>query len=139
MHVTFSPRAETLEPVAVAGLGGAARALATRLLRLTDAELRALRGACGADLLIVLGETSALPWSDGVTYLGRDHDAPRLLLPTAVRPDIALDVFERVMARRAAALPGPWAVIFSPPRLFSVARAAAVERDRLRTWLEAHP
>jgi hypothetical protein len=62
-----------------------------------------------------------------------------LLMPTSVRPDIASDVFEQVIARRAAALPSPWAVLFSPPQLFSVAHAAAIERDRLRAWLETHP
>jgi hypothetical protein len=143
MHITFSPRAEILDPVAVAGLGRAARALAGRLLRLADEQLRELRGAAGDDLLVVLGETSALPWADGVAYLGRDPDAPRLLVPTMVRPDIGLDVLERAIARRAATLPsklpGPWAVLVSPPQLFSVAHAAAIERDRLQAWLEAHP
>src|SRR5580704_8142559 len=139
MRITFSPRADILDPVAVAGLGPAARALANRLLRLTDEQLRELRGAAGDNLLIVLGETSSLPWVDGVAYLGRDPDAPRLLVPTMVRPDLALDVFERTVARRTAALPGPWAVLLSPPQLFSVAHAAAIERDRLHAWLEAHP
>ena len=139
MRVTFSPRAEILDPVAVAAFGRAARALARRLLRLTDERLRELRGAAGGDLLVVLGEATALPWSDGVAYLGRDPHAPRLLVPTSVRPDIGLAVFERAIARRAAALPSPWAVLFSPPQLFSVAHAAAIERDRLHAWLEAHP
>lgn len=143
MRIRFSPRADILDPVAVAGVGRAARALANRLLRSTDARLQGLRGAAGDDLLVVLGETSALPWADGVAYLGRDPDAPRLLVPTTVRPDIALDVLERAVARRAAALPSrlpsPWAMLVSPPQLFSVAHAAAIERDRLHAWLEAHP
>jgi hypothetical protein len=139
MRITFSPRADILDPVAVAGLGRAARALARRLLRLTDERLRELRGAAGDDLLVVLGETSSLPWVDGVAYLGRDPDAPRLLVPTMVRPDLALDVLEQTVARRAAALPSPWAVLLSPPQLFSVAHAAAIECDPLRAWLEAHP
>jgi len=143
MRITFSPRADVLDPVAVAGFGRAARALANRLLRLTDERLRELRGAAGDDVLVVLGETGSLPWADGVAYLGRDPDAPRLLVPTTVRPDIGLDVLERVIARRAAVLPSrlpsPWAVLVSPPQLFSVAHAAAIERDRLHAWLEAHP
>jgi hypothetical protein len=143
MRITFSPRADVLDPVAVAGLGPAARALANRLLRLTDEQLRELRGAAGDNLLIVLGETSSLPWADGVAYLGRDPDAPRLLVPTMVRPDIGLDVFERAIARQAAALSStvssPWAVLASPPQMFSAAHAAAIERDRLHAWLEAHP
>jgi hypothetical protein len=143
MRITFSPRPDILDPVAVAGVGRPARALANRLLRLTDARLQELRGAAGGDLLVVLGETSALPWADGVAYLGRDPDAPRLLVPTMVRPDIALDVLERAIAGRAAALPSrlpsPWAMLLAPPRMFSVAHAAAIERDLLHAWLEAHP
>ena len=41
--------------------------------------------------VVVLGATEALPWVDGVNYLGRDPDAPRLLLPTMLRPAVAVD------------------------------------------------
>src|SRR5580658_513361 len=103
MRITFSLRAKILDPVAVAGVGRPARALANRLLHLTDAQLRELRGAAGEDLLVVLGETSALPWADGVAYLGRDPDAPRLLVPTMVRPDISSRSCASATARPSSA------------------------------------
>jgi len=73
------------------------------------------------------------------TQGSRDPDAPRLFVPAMLRPNAAIDVFERAIARRAAVLPSPWAVLLSPPRLFSVADAVLIDRGRLSKWLEAHP
>ena len=139
MRIAFVARPDVLDPIAVVGLGRVAGALARRLLRLGDESLHELRGAAGDDVLVVLGATEALPWVDGVNYLGRDPHAPRLLLPTMVRPAIAADAFERAIARHAAALPSPWAVVherdgFSPSRM--PARSIAIF---LVAGLEAHP
>jgi hypothetical protein len=129
MRIAFVPRDNILEPIAVAGLRDAARALAHRLLALDDDQLRELRGAAGNAILIALGQTAALPWAAGVTYLGRDPDAPRLLVPTMLRPTVAFDVFERAIARHAAPLSAPWAV----------ASATAIERDEIVKWLGDTP
>jgi hypothetical protein len=136
---TFTPRADSLEPEAVIGTGPAARALARRLLRLPDANLAALRGVAGDDLIALMGDADALPWVDGVTYLGRDADAPRLLLPTTLRPAVTLDVFERAIARHAGKVASPWAVLAAPPRVISLADARPVERAHLLRWLGALP
>jgi hypothetical protein len=135
--VSFSPRAEPLAPAAAAASGSAAHALAERLLRMDDEQLETLRGAAARDVLIVTGETEALPWADGTVYLGRDMRAPRLLLPCTLQPDIAPDVFERAIARRAAALLPPWAILTAPPRMFSAAPASILNRAYIRRWLEA--
>jgi hypothetical protein len=135
--VNFSPRLEPLAPVAAAASGSAARALVERLLRMDDEQLETLRGAAGRDVLIVTGETDALPWADGTVYLGRDPQAPRLLLPCALVPDIAPDVFERAIARHAASLPPPWAILTAPPRVFSAAPASLITRAYICRWLEA--
>jgi MoxR-vWA-beta-propeller ternary system domain bpX5 len=138
-RIIFSPRDDVLEPAAVAGTGPAARALAARLMLLSADQLGKLRGCAGSGIVAVLGEAKDLPWADGVTYLGRDPAAPRLLIPTMLRPDAAMDVLERAIARRAAGLPGPWAVLTPPPRLFSMADAAILSRSHLAQWLEAQP
>jgi hypothetical protein len=135
VDVTFAPRADTLEPAAVIGTGPVARALAQRLLRLPDGDLAALRGVAGDGLIALMGDADALPWADGVTYLGRDADAPRLLLPTTLRPAVALDVFERAIARHARKVASPWAVLVAPPRVISLADARPVERAHLLHWL----
>ena len=136
MRVNFIPRDAILDPIAVVGMDEAAHALARRLLTLDGERLRQLRGAAGDRLMIVLGETANLPWVDGVTYLGRDREAPRLLLPAMLRPDIAFDVFERLVGRIAAPLPAPWAVFSSPPRIFSVAAATVIDREEVLKWLD---
>jgi hypothetical protein len=139
MRIPFVPRADILDPVAVVGLGRVAGALASRLLQLGDEPLHELRGAAGANVLVALGATEALPWVDGAIYLGRDADAPRLLLPTMVRPAVAADLYERAIARHATPLPGPWAILHNVSRVFSVASAVPIDRDFLCRWLEEHP
>jgi hypothetical protein len=139
MRIPFVTRRDVLDPIAVVGLGRVAGALARRLMQLDDEPLHALRSAAGDDVLVVLGATEALPWVDGVHYLGRDPDAPRLLLPTMVRPAVAADAFERAIARHAAALPSPWAVLHDARRVFSIAHAGPIDRDLLGRWSETHP
>jgi MoxR-vWA-beta-propeller ternary system domain bpX5 len=139
MRIPFVPRPDVLDPIAVVGLGRVAGALARRLLQLEDEPLHGLRGAAGDDLVVVLGAVEALPWVDGVNYLGRDPSAPRLLLPTMLRPAVAADVFERAVARHAAALPSPWAVLPHARRIFSGVHAGPIDRDLLGRWSEAHP
>ena len=131
MRITFSPRDEILDPAAVAGLGPNARALAKRLLLLSHEQLGKLRGAAGDGIVVALGEANDLPWADGVAYLGRDPEAPLLFVPTMLRPNVAMEVFERAIASRAARLPSPWAVLAAPPRLLSVADASAIDRECL--------
>lgn len=133
----FSLRHEPLKPVAAAASGKVAFALAKRLLLLGDERLASLRGVAGRDVLIVTGEADALPWVDGAVYLGSDPLAPRLLIPATIRPDVAPDLFERAIARRAAPLPSPWAVLLAPPRVLSVAHVSVVDRGVIRDWLEA--
>ena len=139
MSIDFTQRETILDPVAVVGLGNAARALAHRLLALEDDRLQKLRGAAGEGILIALGEAAALPWAPGVTYLGQEPDAPRLLVPTMLRPAIAFDVFERAVARHVAPLSAPWAVLSSPARVFSVAAATTIDRKQIRKWLDETP
>ena len=138
MRIPFVPRPDILDPIAVVGSGSVAAALAQRLLQLADEPLHELRGAAGDDVLVVLGAADRLPWVDGVKYLGRDPNAPRLLLPTTVRPAIATDAFERAIARHVGALPGPWAVLPDVRRVFSVMHAGPIDRDVLSRWVEAH-
>ena len=137
--IGFVPRADVLTPSAAIGLGNVARTLAQRVLALDDERFAELRGAAGNGIMIVTGEANALPWVDGVIYLGCDLAAPRLLLPTTVQPDVALDIFERAVARHAADLSPPWAVLISPQRILSAAYPVAMSRAHVRNWLEAQP
>ncbi|MDP2345623.1 MAG: hypothetical protein Q8O67_32060 [Deltaproteobacteria bacterium] len=137
LPIAFVVREDPLEAIAVIGFGAVAASLARRLLACPDDVLRRLHGVAGAGVLVALGAAETLPWVDGVTYLGRDPRAPRLLLPTTCKTVVALDVFERAMLARATTLRPPIAVLHSPPRLLSVAQALPIARDQLRAWLEA--
>jgi hypothetical protein len=139
VDITFAPRAGSLDPVAVIATGPVARALAHRLLRLADADLTALRGVAGEGLIALMGGAATLPWVDGVVYLGCDADAPRLLLPTTLRPTVAADVFERAIARHAGRHASPWAILAAPPRVIPLADALPVERAHVLRWLGATP
>jgi hypothetical protein len=123
--VIWRPRQAPLAPRAVAAWGPAARALARK------AADRGLSGVAGDDVLVLLGEAEALPWADGVVYLGRDERAPALLLPTALEPDAPPELFERALLARHRETP---LAVFDR-WIVPVGAARPVERDRLAAWL----
>jgi len=90
------PREPPLEPRGVAARGAAATALARRLLRLDPAHLSRLVGVAGAGLLVVIGEATDLPWTDGVTYLGFDDG---LWMPCWLQPSVHPQLAARALAR----------------------------------------
>jgi hypothetical protein len=139
--VQWRPRAVPLDPVGMAVRGRAAGELARRLLARDDAALGRLTGVAAPDLLVVLGEAADLAWVDGVVYLGRDADAPSLLLPTSREPSVPLPLMERALharARTAGASP-PYVVLADPPLLASTEEARPLARPVLRAWLADFP
>lgn len=130
MSFTWQTRDEPLTPIAVAALGAAGRALLTSLERRSD--LPALRGLAGGDLVVLLGEEGLLPWADGALYLGRDPNAPSLLLPTTLRPSLSLSLVERAMLRRGS---GPFAVIPARKELIRIDGARPLTREHLTRWM----
>jgi hypothetical protein len=135
--VTWRPRPRPLEPAGVAARGAAARALAGRLLARGDEELARLSGVAGPELLIALGAPDDLPWVDGVSYLGRDPDAPLLLLPTNRQPSVHPRLLQDALLRRDARLTPPLAVLLGPDLLVSTAPARPIARRVLENALES--
>jgi hypothetical protein len=142
--LTWRPRPAPLDPVGLAVRGEAARTLARRLLVRDDEALARLAGVAAPGLLVVLGDAADLPWVDGAVYLGRDADAPSLLLPTAREPSAPLPLVERALlarARTAGTAAGtteaspPYAVLIDPPLLASTLAARPIERPVLEAWL----
>jgi len=132
----WTPRHRPLSVRAVIASGAAAKALARRVAALDDDAMRSLTAVAGDDVFVVLGESSTLPWIDGVTYLGRDDAAPDLLLPTAVAPTIPAAVLAAAV-RKLVPRMAPVAVQPSPARLIPCGAARAIDRGRLAAWLEA--
>lgn len=110
VKLRFVAREVPLAPVAAWARGEAGRALLRALLLRDDAGLARLRGVVAADVVVVTGEAEALPWVDGIGYLGRDDQAPTLLLPTALRTVVATELVERALRARAQGA-GPHALI----------------------------
>ncbi|WP_164012692.1 hypothetical protein [Pyxidicoccus trucidator] len=137
--VRWGPRAEPLEPLAIAGEGPVALALARRALSEDDARLATWSGVAGTGILILLGSASSLPWVDGAVYLGRDSAAPSLLLPCALAPDVASSMLERALLARVANGGTPVAVLPASGHLVSVGAARPVSRVTLTAWLEPTP
>ena len=134
--VRWTPRDAPLPARAVVASGAAARALGRRVAELDDDALRTLAAVAGEGVLAILGDPSALPWIDGVTYLGRDEAAPDLLLPTAVAPTIPAAVLEAAI-RKLVPRATPVAVLPAPARLIPCGAARAIDRERLAAWLAA--
>ncbi len=120
-------RAAPLAPVAVYAEGPARLRLRDALLR--RRSLAGLAGVGNASVLVVTGE--ALPWAEGVGYLGRDPDAPGVLLPTLRRPAVPLDLFATAVLARAPRDAWPLAVI-EPGLLVPLGHARGLAHDDLR-------
>jgi hypothetical protein len=137
--LAWSSRPQPLIARAVAATGDAAVALGKRLMALDEAALARLTAVAADGVLIVLGDADALPWVDGVEYLGRDVSAPDLLLPTARAPTVPAPALQHAVVARPAATRGaaPYAMWRSDGvlRLVPCGPARAIERTRLATWL----
>ncbi|MEQ8272842.1 MAG: hypothetical protein RMA76_42370 [Deltaproteobacteria bacterium] len=107
MRITWAPRPEPLVPCGAWAEGEVVARLLSRLLGVRDVDLERLEGVVAPGLIIVCGAGEDLPWVDGVQYLGRHPDAPRLLVPTREAPSVSPAVLDALIeARHAAVLPG---------------------------------
>jgi hypothetical protein len=135
MEFSVVPRGRALALCAVLGRGEAASALFRRLRELSEERLLRLRAARAGDALLVCGDAPDLPWADGVVYLGRDGEAPSLLLPTTLTVEQPIALLERALSKRLEtehdAGPPPWALGFSPWLVMSAGTAQPNVRSKL--------
>ncbi|WNZ61814.1 hypothetical protein QEG98_39235 [Myxococcus sp. MxC21-1] len=136
LPVRWRSRAEPLEPLAVAGEGPVAVALARRVLAEDDARLASWEGVAGRGLLVLLGASASLPWVDGAVYLGRDAAAPSLLLPCTLAPDVAASLLERAFVVHVHGGGAKLAVLPASMCLVRVDAARPVSRVTLQAWLD---
>ncbi|QDG51497.1 hypothetical protein FIV42_12300 [Persicimonas caeni] len=119
------------------GFADVAAALAERLVGLSRQDrprFDALEAAACDGLLIVVAQTEWLPWVDGLHYLGREPAAPRLLVPTALEPDVPLDLLERAVVAHHGE--GRFAICARPSRIISLRKLAPIDVEKLQTWAE---
>ena len=136
LNLAWLPRDRPLSPCAVAAQGEPARRLAQRLLEYDEPDLAQMQGVAAGDMLLIRGESSALPWAEGVVYLGQDAEAPALLLPTALRPDFPAALLERALRTRFPTVAPPLAILPAGRQVVSLAAARTVARATLLAWLE---
>lgn len=139
--VTWKPRPYPLEALAVLAFDTVARQLAHRCLELSDDELHKLQGLTITDAkqhgIVVIGASANLPWVDGALYLGRDSDAPSLLLSTTKMPDVPVTLFEKALLKSLGnTSQPPLAVWPAPPLVASTAKAKPLDRASLENWLQ---
>jgi hypothetical protein len=137
--LVWEARRSPLAPTACFGRGPVARLLVEKLLTYAPERLALLKGVGAPGLVLVLGETDLLPWVDGLGYLGRDPEAPGLLLPTQRRPDVHLLLVERALKARAPHAAWPLAVLLDPSALVPVGEARPLDRAALEAFLAPSP
>jgi hypothetical protein len=130
----FLPRDRPLVPVAVAISRALARPLAARWAH-DPADCAALRALGSASSLLLFGPAEALPWIDGALYLGQEPEAPRLLVPTALAPDIPYALLERALFAATPAARPPSAQLLDPLRIVDASAPAPLDADSLARWL----
>jgi hypothetical protein len=111
--------------------------LATRLIDLSASDaLRfgRLLGVATPESLFVLGAVDDLPWVDGVAYVGRDPDAPALLLPTTHAPSVHPALLQQALLRAGAGA-SRLLVQIAPPAIVPIDRAAPLARSLLERWV----
>jgi hypothetical protein len=97
--------------------------------------LEALRGLGAQSSLLIFGDAEALPWVDGAVYLGRHPEAPRLLVPTALVPDVPYGLLERALFGRRPEAREPSALLLDPMRLVDASSPHPFDVASLEQWL----
>lgn len=133
LKIEWVNRFDALAPQALIAFGAATR-LRVKLLTLDDEKLANLQGVFAENLLFVSGAAENLPWADGVIYLGRDAQAASILLPTNLRPNVPVDVFEKSLLRQFAAQK-PFAVV--EDKIISVGAMRPISRKILENSLKS--
>ncbi len=128
LKIKWQNRLDALEPSALIAFDGAVAKLKRKLLTFDDEKLAALQGVFAENLLFIAGEKDVLPWSDGVIYFGRDLLAPSIFLPTNLRPNVPLDLFEKNLLTRFDEQK-PFAVIEN--KIISVGKMRPISRKIL--------
>lgn len=142
VKVRFAPREPPLAPAAALWTDGGVDTALRRLEAMVAARRHRLEGVLTARALLVLGKREDLPWAPEVTYLGVDPDAPSLLVPTALAPDVPVALLERAVLRRAGASAEAqrtagvklWAVSITPSLLVPVSVARLLTDETLERF-----
>lgn len=118
-------------PCAAVASDSLAHALAQRLLAYDDQRLAQLRGVAGSNILVLLGVNEYLPWLPNMQYLGVIDEAPRLLLPTELEPNVPVALLQQALLQQ----PSQLAILPSSKQLIAVEHAQVIDKNHLQHWL----
>lgn len=126
-HWAWREETEAAPAAGAVGFGAVAQALLVKAQALIDrtAQPPPWQVTAHASALILTGPAETLPWVDGAGYIAPRAEAPGLWLPTTRRPDIALDLLARALARR---YPQAQPLLLWPASSRTGARQAAVQQ-----------
>jgi hypothetical protein len=139
LKVEWRARPTPLVSAAVLARDDAARRLAARALSRPDEALIRLSALAAPALLVLLGESAELPWTDGARYFGRDRAAPSILMPTTLGPDLPPELLERAILAAPDRRGGPPFLVMPAADGLEIAPlggALPLSRARLEAWLE---
>lgn len=119
-------------PQGVVGVGACSRRLLDVVEGIAPADRAGLLATANADVLILTGAATRLPWCDGVEYIAPRAEAPALWLPTNQRPVIALDLLERALRRQHPQQ--PLLMLRAPPQLLPLTRLAPLTAELLQAF-----
>jgi len=98
-------RSPSVAAQAVVAWGPVARQLHARLLQMPTEQAVRLQATANAEVLVVLGAETDLPWVDGVQYAAAHEQAPALWLSTRWEPDVAADLLIEALLRHDSRAP----------------------------------
>ena len=132
IEIGWVQRTDPLDACGLTASGLTATLLAKKLAGLTDERLKPLSAVAGADLIVVTGPRESLPWVDGVRYLGRDPEAPSLLMTTTVAPSLPVALIRDALSHAGYA---GLIAITDPTTLVSLEGALPLDRKTLERWI----
>jgi hypothetical protein len=132
LKIHWQSRIDALSPCAMLVFDSAAIALAKKMMSFEDEKLHPFQGVRAKKMMLIMGDGESLPWTNGAVYLGRDTEAPAVLLPTTLKPNVPLDLFERALYERFRKL-SPFAVL--PEKIIPFGTAKTLSRNILEKWL----
>ena len=130
--IHWQNRPDALAPCAMITFDAAALSLAEKLLSFDDEKLNDFQGVGAEKMVFLTGASERLPWTNGAVYLGRDAQMPSVLLPTTLKPNIPLELFERALNENFKTL-APFIAL--PERIIPYGKAKTLSRRALEKWL----
>ncbi|MBL4706523.1 MAG: hypothetical protein JKY54_18485 [Flavobacteriales bacterium] len=99
-----------------------------RLLKFTDEHLNKLEGQIAESGILILGDCDELPWVDGCIYLGRDKNAPHLLMSVNHCPSVPSSLLDQAIFNK---FEQPVAMIPNQHAILPIVYARRISRCKL--------